>query len=332
MTGLLKSAYHAVRPWYEMTSIHRSVIDEVEDERMQRAYEHCRQVTRTYAKTFYLATRFLPNEKQRGIFSIYAICRYLDDLVDESEDLIEKRQLRVSDVQERLDRFREDLLAHYTGTMDSEPVLTAFAQTLRHWQIPVRLPLELMEGVRMDLTIDRYETFQELYQYAYRVASTVGLMTSEVFGYTQEEALEYAEDLGIAMQLTNILRDVGEDLRRNRIYLPADELELFGIREDQLFDAQTDSNFEQFMRFQITRARRYYSQADLGIPMLSADSRMPVWLARENYSSILRKIEENRYQVFNQRAYLNTVEKVRILPKIYFRSMTSGSPADSTSR
>lgn len=332
MTGLLKSAYLAVRPWYEMTSIHRAVTDEVEDERMQRAYEHCRRVTRTYAKTFYLATRFLPNEKQRGIFSIYAVCRYLDDLVDESEDLIENRQLKLSDVHERLDRFREDLLAHYTGSMDREPVLTAFAQTLRHWQIPVRLPLELMEGVRMDLTIRRYETFQELYQYAYRVASTVGLMTSEVFGYDREEALEYAVDLGIAMQLTNILRDVGEDLRQNRIYLPTDELDLFGIREDQLFDAQTDSNFEQFMRFQIMRARRYYSRADLGIPMLSEDSRLPVWLARENYSSILRKIEENRYQVFNQRAHLNTVEKVRILPRIYFRSMTSGVPVRSTSR
>lgn len=290
---------------------------------MQAAYEHCRHVTRTHAKTFYLATRFLPNEKQRGIFSIYGICRYLDDLVDESEDLIEQKRLTQSDVLERLDRFREELLAHYTGTMDREPVLTAFTETLRRWQIPVRLPLELMEGVRMDLTIRRYETFQDLYQYAYRVAATVGLMTSEVFGYEDESALEYAVDLGIAMQLTNILRDVGEDLRRNRIYLPMDELELFGIREDQLFDAQTDSNFEQMMRFQIARTRRYYREADKGIPMLSEDSRLPVWLARENYSSILGKIEENEYQVFNQRAHLNTVEKVRILPRIYFRSMHS---------
>jgi phytoene synthase len=170
----------------------------------------------------------------------------------------------------------------------------------------------------MDLQKTRYKTFDELYDYSYKVASVVGLMTSEVFGYTDKRALDYAVDLGIAMQLTNILRDVGEDLKRDRIYLPADELERFGIQQQSLMDMNKTPEFCDFMSFQIERARHYYDEADKGIAMLDLDSRLPVLLARENYSRILDKIEENEYNVFDQRAYLNSAEKFSIIPKVVY--------------
>jgi 15-cis-phytoene synthase len=175
--------------------------------------------------------------------------------------------------------------------------------------------LLLMEGVKMDLVKSRYKNFNELYDYSYKVASVVGLMTSEVFGYSNKEAIRHAIDLGIAMQLTNILRDVGEDLEKNRIYLPQDDLEAFNITEKELFDREISDKFVRMIQFQIARARNYYDSADKGIPMLSRDSRLPVSLARENYSRILNKIEENDYDVFSQRAHLNSTEKLSIVPR-----------------
>jgi len=324
MTSLFRFPYALIRPLYERTTLHTGVIDEVNDSDLQQAYSHCREITRRHAKTFYLATRFLPREKQRSIFAIYGICRYLDDLVDEAEDLLVMKKISIEDVQKNLDIFRENLLSAYAGFDRSDPVLTAFSDVLRKYSISIRLPFELMEGVMIDLQKSRYKNFDELYRYSYKVASVVGLMTSEVFGYSNEAALQHAVDLGIAMQLTNILRDIGEDLGKNRIYLPQDELELFGISEQQLFEAHIDKNFIQFMRFQIVRAQRYYQSADKGIPMLSYDSRMPVYLARENYSKILNKIEHNNYQVFSDRAHLNTTEKLYIVPKLLYK-MRAGS-------
>jgi phytoene synthase len=265
-----------------------------------------------------MATRFLPNHKQRSIFAIYGLCRYLDDLVDEAEDLIDNHEISHLEIYERLDIFKSNLVDTYRGVAQNDPILVAFSDTLKRYDISLDLPLLLLEGVKMDLKKTRYETFDELYDYSYKVASVVGLMTSEVFGYDDKKALDYAVDLGIAMQLTNILRDVGEDLNRDRIYLPSDELENFGISQPKLMTKEKTPEFCSFMKFQIKRARRYYDEADKGIPMLNADSRLPVLLARENYSRILDKIEENDYNVFNQRAYLNSAEKFSILPKVVY--------------
>lgn len=290
----------------------------MDDQALQLAYSHCRSITRIHAKTFYMATRFLPNHKQRSIFAIYGLCRYLDDLVDEAEDLIENNEISHLEIYERLDVFKENLVDSYKGIAQNDPILVAFSDTLKRYDISLDLPLLLLEGVKTDLQKTRYNSFNELYDYSYKVASVVGLMTSEVFGYTDKKALDYAVDLGIAMQLTNILRDIGEDLRRNRIYLPADELQSFGIRHQSLMNMENTPEFREFMSFQIDRARRYYAEAGKGISMLESDSRLPVLLARENYSRILDKIEENNYNVFDQRAYLNSVEKLSILPKVVY--------------
>jgi phytoene synthase len=310
-----------LRPVYERTSIHTRVIDEIADASLRSAYSHCRHITRHHAKTFYLATRFLPNPKQRSIFAIYALCRYMDDLIDEREDLVTSATFEDSQLDEIMRRFRTDLTKTYRHGADGHPILQAFADTLSCYHIPMQYPLELLEGVCMDLVQNRYATFEELRTYCYKVASVVGLMTSEVFGYDNPAAIDHAIDLGIAMQLTNILRDIGEDLNRNRIYLPKEDLDRFGLEEADLFGHVSDERFHALMRFQIARARSYYASADKGIPMLSADSRLPVILARENYSRILDVIERDPEMVYNRRAFLSTRQKLRILPKAAWQAV-----------
>ena len=299
-----------------MTSFHKSVIDDVTDEDLKLAYSHCRAITRYHAKTFYLATRFLPNEKQRGIFAIYGMCRYLDNLVDEAEDLIREEKLTLSEIDAKLDEFKKELDKVYSGYSVNDPILNAYADSLKRYKVPKELPLLLIEGVRQDLEISRFQNFQEIYDYSYKVASVVGLMTIEVLGYTSDEAIERATDLGIAMQLTNILRDVGEDLERGRIYIPKEDLIKFNVTEEELFAKNKSEKFIELMKFQISRARCYYDSAFAGIEMLNKDSRLPVYLAHRNYSRILEKIEENEYDVFNKRAFLNQSEKLYILPQV----------------
>jgi 15-cis-phytoene synthase len=316
MTSILKLPITMIRPIYERTSFHKSVISEIGDEKLMHAYSHCRAMTRLHAKTFYMATRFLPNHKQRSIFAIYGMCRYLDDLVDENEDLMNQEKITCDEILLKLEKFKEKLINTYNGNEQDDPIMLAFSDTLNSFNISIDYPMLLMEGVKMDLTKDRYDSFDELYDYSYKVASVVGLMTSEVFGYDNPDAVQHAVDLGIAMQLTNILRDVGEDLEKNRIYLPKQELDRFEISEEDLFSHKMSDNFISFMKFQIERTRKYYESADLGIGMLERDSRLPVGLARENYSRILSKIEENGYNVFQHRAFLNSTEKLSMVPKV----------------
>lgn len=316
MTSLLKLPYSVIRPLYEKTNFHKAVIAEIEDARLRLAYSHCRAITRRHAKTFYMATRFLPHHKQRSIFAIYGLCRYLDDLVDESEDLIAKKKISQLEIIERLETFKEELINAYKGGIQSKSVLIAFSDVLKTYDISLELPLLLFDGVKTDLIKDRYDTFQELYDYSYKVASVVGLMTSEVFGYSDPKALDHAVELGIAMQLTNILRDVGEDLDKDRIYIPREDLDRFNISEADLNTRDVTEPFSEMMRFQIQRARDFYNRSEVGIDMLNKDSRLPVLLAKENYGRILNKIEENRYHVFDRRAFLSTTEKFAILPRV----------------
>lgn len=319
MTNLLRIPYSLLRPIYEKTSFHKGVISELDNHELRQAYSHCRSITRQYAKTFYMATRFLPYEKQRSIFAIYGLCRYLDDLVDEAEDLMINEKISHFEIFEKLDLFTHNLVETYRGQKQSDPILTSFSHTLNRYSISLELPLLLIDGVKMDLEKNRYASFDELYDYSYKVASVVGLMTSEVFGYSDKKSLDYAVDLGIAMQLTNILRDVGEDLDKDRIYLPADEFEMFGITVEELKQKKNTPKFKKFMKFQVSRAREYYDKADYGISLLNKDSRLPVALAKENYCRILDKIEQINYNVFNERAYLNSTEKFTILPKILYK-------------
>ena len=214
---------------------------QVKETRVMEAYDHCRALTQQASKTFYWGSIFLPPPKRRAIWAVYAFCRVVDDIVDEAS-CVENGQYAprsghlagASDPERALDYWRQALTRIYQyGGSDDGPIQQAWSDMLERYAVPIQPALELLQGVTMDLTQRRYNTFQDLHLYCYRVAGTVGLLTSPIFGYSHEDALPRAVDLGVALQLTNILRDIGEDARQGRIYLPQDEMRRFGYSEGE---------------------------------------------------------------------------------------------------
>lgn len=293
---------------------------------LKEAYKYCEDVTREHAKSFYFANKFLPKDKQKAVYALYALCRNVDDEVDEAEVRSEAEAIRAVEIwQAKLNEVYEGKIQNSTFNiqnsepeiLNSELVIIAWEDMLRQHEIPQEIPLDLMKGVLMDTHKNRYETFEELYIYCYRVASTVGLMSSEILGYSDKSALEFAEALGIAMQLTNILRDVKEDAEMNRIYLPQEDLKKFCVSEDQIFANKIDGNFIEMMKFQIQRARHFYKKGEKGIPLLEKDARFCVLLASRIYGQILNEIEKQNFNVFKQRAFTTKSQKLLSVPKIW---------------
>jgi phytoene synthase len=298
---------------------------------IEKAYKYCESVTKNHAKSFYFAAKFLPKSKQKPIYALYALCRHVDDEVDEAEVRSEAEAIAaVNNWKAKLDKIYEtrtqkvrsegEVEDQSLKTKDQNLVLLAWSDLLENYKIAQNLPLELMTGVLQDTHTKRYETFEELYVYCYRVASTVGLMSSEIFGYSGEKTLEYAEALGIAMQLTNILRDVKEDAAMDRIYLPQEDLRKFSVKESQILAGEMNENFVEMMNFQIERARKYYTKAEQGIPFLEKDTRFTVLLAARLYSKILNQIEKQNYNVFSKRAHINFRQKVFSIPNIWIQA------------
>lgn len=256
-------------------------------------HQEAARVTARGSKSFRFATRFFPPELARAAHAVYWFCRYTDDLADEEPD--ERIALQ------NIEHWDEALRRTLAGSPPDHPVLQLFARTVADYGIPHEYPLDLVQGMRMDLTRHSYATFGELRVYCYRVASVVGLMMTHVIGF-REPAPAYAVDLGIAMQLTNILRDVGEDLQRNRIYLPLEDLERFGCNPDGLRSHRRDDAFRRLMDFEIRRARDFYRAAEPGLDLLDPGGRFSVEIAARVYRQILAVIEEADYQVFTERA------------------------------
>ncbi|MBK4729222.1 phytoene synthase [Oxynema sp. CENA135] len=289
------------------------------------AYELCRKITAKYARTFYLGTLLMPEVKRRAIWAIYAWCRRTDELVDGP-------RARLT-TPETLDLWESQLESIFAGDPLEDPDV-ALVDTLEHFELEIEPFRDMIAGQRMDLERSRYQTFEDLKLYCYRVAGTVGLMSLPVMGFEKARSsapwecylpelpppTQEAIDLGIANQLTNILRDVGEDARRGRIYLPLEELALFDYTEEDLIDGVVDDRWQELMRFQIQRARKYYAAAEKGILALSHDARWPVWAATMLYSQILDAIERNQYDVFRQRAFVPNLSKVVSLPVAWLRA------------
>jgi phytoene synthase len=262
---------------------------------LDECYRQCREITREHSKTFYLSSLFLAPEKRRAIWAVYAFCRTADDIVD-----------RIAPAHERLaavDAWEAQLLAAYDGR-SSDPIFVALADAATRYGIPVQPALDLLRGARMDITVRRYATYADLRQYCYLVASTVGVMVMPILGTLSDEALEYGVALGRAMQMTNILRDIGEDALMGRIYLPQEDMQRFGYSEAKLLEGVIDEGFVELMHFQIERVRGMYIEAEPGIALLSAESRYTVRLALHLYRRILAAIEFNHYDVFSRRAFV----------------------------
>ncbi len=288
---------------------------------IEEAYRYCENITRRHAKSFYFAAKFLPKSKQKAVYPIYAFCRRVDDEIDEIGDGNESDAMRaVEKWKQKLEEVFEGKRQKAKGKNENEDqfsVFIAWEDLLKTYKIPQNLPLELMQGILMDTQIKHYDTFDELYVYCYRVASTVGLMSSEILGYSDKIALRYAEALGIAMQLTNILRDVKEDAAMGRIYLPQEDLRKFGVSEEEIFANEMSDNFIEMMKFQIGRARDFYRTGEKGIGLLEKDSRFTVLLASRIYARILDEIETQNYDVFTRRAHTTSSQKLFSIPKIW---------------
>jgi len=274
---------------------------------LRSSYEYCKAITSIHSKSFYMASGLLPKEKRKSVRALYAFCRTSDDIIDNQGDK----------AQEDLDIWR--LRGMQSVPRANDPVSIAWADTRRRFNIPGKYAHQLLDGVSNDIHFKRYENFAELTEYCYGVASTVGLMSMHIIGFKDESAIRYAIKLGVALQLTNILRDIAEDYGMGRIYLPKDEMKKFGITEKHLRDGIVDSKWRTFMKFQIARARMIYEEAWSGIDLLDVSGRLPIAAAATFYKGILTKIEENDYNVFNKRAHLNKWEKLKMVPKLWFK-------------
>lgn len=275
---------------------------------LRQAYAHCKAITRSHSRTFFMASALLPPAEREAVQALYAFCRISDDLVDRGS------ANRLNDLQE----WRRRSLS--PNPPADSLVALAWADARTRYRIPIRYAEQLLDGVASDLTVTRYHAFAELAHYCYGVASTVGLMSMHIVGYESEEAIPYAVKLGVALQLTNILRDVGEDWENGRFYLPLDELHAFNLREADLAERTMDHRWRAFMRFQIRRTRRLYAEALPGIALLSPQGRFAIGAAAELYQAILQDIERHNYDVFHRRAHVTGREKLERLPGIWWRA------------
>jgi phytoene synthase len=283
-------------------------ISTFEERQLGEAYETCEAITRYHSKTFYMASALLPFHKRRGARALYAISRITDDIVDTVQ----------GDPGGELAAWRGRLLQ--ANPPADDPVIVAWADTRARYAIPQAYVEQLIDGVARDLQQSRYATFADLAAYSYGVASTVGLMAMHIVGFAGPEAIPYAVKLGVALQLTNVLRDVREDCRRGRIYLPLDELAAHGISEEDLDNGRLSEGWRSFMTFQIERNRRLYEEALTGVSLLHADGRFSIAAAAELYRAILRDIEDHGMDVFSRRAHIDLWGKLRRLPGIWWRA------------
>ncbi|MCU0487753.1 MAG: squalene/phytoene synthase family protein [Anaerolineales bacterium] len=274
---------------------------------LNQAYTYCDLITQNHSKTFYTASGLLPTPKRRAARALYGFCRTTDDIVDCS----------AGDGDVLLNSWRDQVLGG--GAVTQELVALAWNNARYEFNIPWRYSEQLIQGVAQDLEKKRYQSFAELTTYCYGVACTVGLMAMHIIGYSGQEAFPYAIRLGVALQLTNILRDVGDDWRVGRIYLPQDELDAFGISEQDIADGIVTDRWRELMRFQINRNRQLYDESLSGVALLDKDGRFAIRAAGELYRAILTNIEANDYDVFHRRASISKFGKIRRLPGIWWR-------------
>ncbi|MBE2187999.1 MAG: phytoene/squalene synthase family protein [Desulfobulbaceae bacterium] len=271
------------------------------------AFMHAKAIIEFHAKSFAIASKLLPEHKRWGTWGVYSFCRYTDNIIDKP------RSRNQQDIVLEIERLRTELDLAFKHGESEHPVIKAFIASQREFNIPINYAYELIEGVMMDSEFTGYQNFDELYRFCYRVASVVGLMMTYVIGFKNEDTLKYAEKMGIAMQLTNILRDVEEDSRNSRIYIPNDELKKFNVTNSQIIESRFDDNFRNLMKFQVERAQSYYKEAEKGIGDLSKDSQFAIYSASKIYGGILQKIKENDYNPFLGRVFLPKSQKLMIL-------------------
>ena len=276
---------------------------------MTDPHAYCQEKAAASGSSFYYSFMFLPPERRQAIVALYAFCREVDNVVDECHD----PQIAHT----TLDWWRHQVGLIYEGT-PQHPVGLALKDVIRHFNLPRELLLEVIDGMQMDLQQTRYLDWKALNLYCYRVASVVGLLSAEIFGYTNRQTLKYAHDLGLAFQLTNIIRDVGEDARRGRIYLPVNELQQFGVPAKQILEGQYSDGFRELMAFQAGRARQLYEQAFAQLPAEDRKAQRPGLIMAAIYRTLLDEIEADGFQVLDRRTSLTPLRKIWLAGKTWF--------------
>ncbi|XP_038681508.1 phytoene synthase 2, chloroplastic-like [Tripterygium wilfordii] len=296
---------------------------------LNEAYERCGEVCAEYAKTFYLGTLLMTPERRRAVWAIYVWCRRTDELVDgpNASHITPKA----------LDRWEERLNDLFEGR-PYDMFDAALSDIVSKYPVDIQPFRDMIQGMKLDLNKTRYNNFDELYLYCYYVAGTVGLMSVPVMGIapeskaSTESVYNAALALGIANQLTNILRDVGEDARRGRIYLPQDELAQAGLSDEDIFRGEVTDKWRSFMKGQIKRARMFFDMSEKGVSELNQASKWPVWSSLILYRQILDSIEANGYNNFTKRAYVEKSKKLASLPVAYVRSLMGPSKLSKLAR
>jgi phytoene synthase len=272
--------------------------------------EYCQQKAVQSGSSFYYSFLFLPSERRRAITALYAFCREVDDTVDECTDVTVARN--------KLMWWRKEITAMMNGT-PSHPVTQALQPHMAAYALDGKHLLAIIDGMEMDLDQTRYLDYAGLKKYCWHVASAVGILSARIFGVTRDETLQYAEQLGLAFQLTNIIRDVGEDARKGRIYLPVNELQQFNVTAADILNARHSENFEKLMRFQAERAQAAYDEAFALLPPADRRAQRPGLMMAAIYRALLNEIERDGFHVLKQRISLTPIRKLWLAWKTYVR-------------
>jgi phytoene synthase len=269
--------------------------------------QYCQEKAVKSGSSFYYSFLYLPSEKRRAITALYAFCREVDDIVDEcTEESVARMKLAW---------WRQEIISVYSaeqGKKPSHPVAKSLVAVIKTINLSASQLIEIIDGMEMDLDCNRYADFSTLKLYCHHVAGVVGQLSAEIFGYQDPKTLEYAHNLGLAFQLTNIIRDVGEDARRDRIYLPEDELAQFGVSSEDILHSRESDNFRQLMEFQIERAENYYTQAFAALPAEDRKNQRPGFIMAAIYRALLEEIKDDACQVMRQRVSLTPIRKLWI--------------------
>ena len=270
---------------------------------VDEAYAFCRRVAHKHGANFSVGFRFLPRVKRRAVYAAYAYCRWADDIADESTSDDRGRQL--DEWQAELDRCYAKEPTH--------PITIALADALNHFAIPKPAFVALIDGCRQDMVKTRYETFEELLHYCELVAASISDVSLAIFGYRTDAAIEHGRNLSTALQLTNVTRDIGDDLTRDRVYVPQEELRRFGLADRDLFNRVQTEPMREFVQFQIDRAKSYFRAAEPLLDELAFDARFPVLLMGGVYATVLSRLERDPLMALRERLSLSTVEKIAVV-------------------
>lgn len=293
----------------------------IDDPALRESYERCRALNASHGKTYYLATLLLPPAKRPYVHALYGFARYADEIVDDLSSTLSDQEKA-----DLLGRWGDDFLADVKNGRSDDPICRAVVDTVLRWDIPLEHFEAFLHSMRMDLTVTEYQTYDDLYEYVYGSAAVIGLQMVPILEPASDEAYVRAKDLGVAFQLANFIRDVGEDLYRGRVYLPLDELERFGVTRADLERRIVDERVRNALRFQIQRVRDLEEASRPGIALLTPDSQPCIEAARVLYCGIVDEVERIDYQVFDKRASVPTRRRLAVAGPAWIRAVRARRP------